>query len=396
MSGIAPAGARGRSIATARQVRRQGKRFAELYWRLRRPRPAEYAKAAAGIAVCRLVAAVMTSLAITLSGFLGAVVGNMNDPQWPTRKNLMDGWAIGVATVPAVVQLSRLIPAIILFSVILISIPRAHIWFFWIGLLGAVTLGYCQRYLPPFPQLAATADATRRIALSASWTQRHLAALVGNMQMLQAQQIQHESAQQQVTWVLLVYAGASLIILLLAYAFCRGAYVLTLRRGSLFPRRPRTYSSSGFYVTALSRRIMAMLVTAGLLLIDLWLLQYIHSSLPAAHYGAAFSGYNHFAAAGCALAAFGAALIVCIPRPRGYQRLWVMLLAAVTAYAVSTHIYLLHLPAWIPPAPRGFWVIVITYLLVTGFCFDLVAALLEWPFYIPLFARRATRPTMLR
>jgi hypothetical protein len=396
MSGIASAGVGGRSIATARQVRRRGKKFAELYWRLLRPRPAEYAKAAAGIAICRLVAAVMASLAITLCGFLGVVVGNMNDPHWPTRKNLVDGWAIGVAAVPAVVQLSRLIPAIVLFSAILISIPRAHIWFFRISLLGAMALGYCQRYLPTFPQLAATADATRKIALSASWTQRHLAALVGDMQVLQAQQTQHENAKQQVTWVLPVYVAASLIIFLLAYAFYRAAYVLTLRRGSLFPRRARIHSSSGFYVTALSRRIMAMLVTAGLLLIDLWLLQDIHSSLPAAHYGAAFSGYNHIAAVGCALAAFGAALMVCIPGPRGYRRLWVMLLVAVTAYPVTTHVYLLHLPAWIPPAPRGFWMIVITYLLVTGFCFDLVAALLEWPFYIPLFARRATRPTTLR
>ena len=141
---------------------------------------------------------------------------------------------------------------------------------------------------------------------------------------------------------------------------------------------------------------MAVPVTAGLLSADLWILQNIHSSLPAARYGATFFEYNHVAAIDWALAAsFGAALITCVPRPRGDRWLWIAFLVAITVYAVSIHVYLLHLPAWVPPAPQGFWMIVITYFIVTAFCFDLVAALLDWPIYIPLFARRTNRPIML-
>jgi hypothetical protein len=331
----------------------------------------------------------MASLAITLCGFLGAVLGNMSYPRWPTTKNLGDGWAISVAAVPAVVQLSRWVPAIVLFGVILTSVPRPNIWIFRLTILGGVALGYYQRYLPPFPQPAAIGDIVRRVTSAGSWAQSHLALLTGHMQV----------AQQQASWVVLVYIGISLVIALIIYILYRSAYVLTLRTGSFFPRRARSHNRSGFYVTSLSRRLMAVLVTAGLLSADLWILQNIHSSLPAARYGSFFE-YNHIAVIDWVLAAFGVALIIGAAlitwaRLRGDRWLWIAFLVAITVYAVSTNVYPLHLPAWIPPAPQGFWIIVITYFIVTAFCFDLVSALLDWPIYIPPFARRTNRPIML-
>jgi hypothetical protein len=389
MSATAPAGVSGQSQATVRAARRRGRRLAKLYWHLWRPRPRAYARAVARIAICRVTAAVMAGLAITLCGFVGTVLGNMSYPRWPTTRNLDDGWAVSVAVVPVVVQLSNWVPAIALFAVILTSIPRARIWIFRFTVLGGLALGFYQRHLPAFPQPAAVDAITRRVALAASWAQRHLIVLIGNMQALQAQ-----SAKQPADWVPLVYIGAALIIILIAHGFYRDAYNLTLRTGSFFPRRPRSHGRSPFYVMSLSRRLAAALVTAGLLSVDLWILQNIRASLPAVHYGVASFGYNQIAGIVWVIVALAAALMVCTPRPRGYLRLWIALLLGVTAYAASTHVHLLHLPAWIPPAPQGFWTIVIAYFIVTGFCFDLVGVLLDWPVYIPPFARIETLPSM--
>lgn len=389
MSGTAPAGVPERSPATVRAARRRDRRLAKLYWCLWRPRPGKYARAVAGITICRMIAAVMASLAITLCGFLGTVLGNMSYPRWPTTENLGDGWAISVAAAPAVVQLGRWVPAIVLFSVILISIPRPNIWIFRLTILGGLALGYYQRYLPPFPQPAAIGDIVRRVTSAGSWAQSHLALLTSRMQV----------AQQQASWVVLVYTGISLAIALIAYILYRSAYVLTVRTSSFFPRRPRSHDRSGFHVTSPSRRLVAALVTAGLLSADLWILQNIHSSLPAARYGAFFE-YNHIAVIDWALAAFGAALIIgaaliaWVPRFRGDRWLWIAFLVVITVNAVSTHVYLLYPPAWIP-SPQGFWMIVIIYFIVTAFCFNLVAALLDWPIYIPRFARRPARPIIL-
>ena len=383
MSKTAPAGVPERNPATVRAERRRDRRLAKLYWGLWRPRPGEYARAVAGIIICRVTAAVMASLAITLYAFLGIVLSNMSYPRWSTTKNIRDGWAISVAAVPAAVQLSRWVPAIVLFAVILICIPRANIWIFRLTILGGVALGFYQRYLPPFPQPAAMGDIVRRVTSAGGWAQSHLALLTSRMQV----------AQQQGSWAVLVYIGISLAIVLIAYILYRNAYVLTVRTGSFFPRRPRSHKRS-----SLSRRLMAVLVTAGLLSADLWILQNIHSSLPAARYGAFFE-YNHIAAIDWALAALGAALIIGAAlitwvRLRGDRWLWIAFLVAITFYAVSTHVYLLRLPAWIPPAPQSFWMIVITYFIVTAFCFDLVAALLDWPIYIPPFARRTNGPML--
>jgi hypothetical protein len=389
MSGTASAGVPERNPATVRAARRRDRRLAKLYWCLWRPRPGEYARAVAGITICRVTAAVMASLAITLYVFLGIVLGNMSYPRWSTTKNIGDGWAISVAAVPAVVQLSRWVPAIVLFSVILISIPRANIWIFRLTILGGVALGFYQWYLPPFPQPAAIGDIVRRVTSAGGWAQSHLALLTSRMQV----------AQQQGSWVVPVYIGISLAIVLFAFILYRSAYLLTARTGSSFPRRPRSHNGSGSYPTSLSRRLMAVLVTVALLSADLWILQNIHSSLPEARYGAFFED-NHIAAIDWALAALGAALIIgaalitWVLRPRGYRWIWIAFLVAMTVYAVSTHVYLLHLPAWIPPAPQGFWMIVIIYFIVTVFCFDLVAALLDWPIYIPAFARRTNEPML--
>ena len=387
MSETAPAGVLQRSPASVRAARRRGRRLARLYWHLWRPRSAAYARAVAGIVICRVIAAVMAGAAIILFVFLGAVLGNMSYPRWPTTRNIEDGWAISVAVVPVVVQLSNWVPAIALFAVILISIPRARIWIFRLTIPASLALGFFQRLLPAFPQPAAVDDITRRLDAAASWAQGHLVVLIGNMQ---AQQAQHTGSP--VDWVAPVYAGAALLILLTAYSLYRKAYNLTLRTGKFFPRRPRTHNRSPFYVISRSRRLAAALVTAGVLSADLWILQNIHAALPAVHYGVASFGYNQITAIDWAALALGAALITCTPSPRGYLRLWVALLLGVTAYAASTHVHVLHLPTWIPPAPHSFWTIAIAYFIVTGFCFDLVSVLLDWPIYIRPSARIARPP----
>jgi len=388
MSGTVTAGVSERGPAAVRVARRRNRRLAKLYWHLWRPRPGTYVWAVARIVICRVIAAVMASAAIILYGFLGTVLGNMSYPRWPTTINVEKGWAISVATVPAVVQLSSWVPAIALFSVILICIPRARIWIFRFTILASIALGFYQRHLPAFPQPAAIEDITRRVEPAASWAQSHLVSLIGSLQAVLA-----PPAKQQIGWVVPVYAIVSLMIVLIAHIFYRNAYILTLRTGNFFPRRPRSHNRSAFYAISPSRRLMAVLVTAGLLSVDLWILQNLHSSLPAMHYVTSF-GYSQLSAIDWAVAAFGAALIICSPRPRGHQRLWIVFLAGITVYAASTHAYLLHLPAWIPPAPQGFWTIVIAYFIATGFCFDLVSILLDWPIYIPPFARLAQPSAM--
>jgi len=365
-------------------------RLAKLHWHLWRPGPVTYVRAVSSIVICRVIAAVMAGVAITLYGFLGTVLGNMSYPRWPATRNIENGWAINVATVPAVVQLSSWVPAIVLFSVILVCIPRARIWIFRFAILASIALGFYQRHMPAFPQSAAIQDIARRVEQAASWAQSHLVSVMGSLQAVLA-----PPAKQQIGWVAPVYASVSLMVVLIAYIFYRSSYILTLRTGNFLPRRPRSHNRSAFYVMSLSRRIMAALVTAGLLLVDLWILQNLHSSLPAMHHGVTLFRYHQIAAIDWVIVAFGAALIICTPRPRGYQWIWMAFLAGITVYAASTHVYLSHLPAYIPPAPQGFWTIVIAWFIATVFCFELVSVLLDWPIYIPPFARSANSPATL-
>ena len=331
--------------------------------------------AVADVMVDRVIAAIATSLAITLYAFLGIVAGNLAYPRWPTVKSINDGRVISVAAAPAALQLSRWAPVFIVFSVILISIPYAHIWIFRLTMIGAIAFGYYERHLPPFPRSAVVVDITRRAAVLARWIQLHLASV--------------ESGIKPQPAVLIVATVAALIIAGIAYILYPEAYVLTVRTMSLVPRQSRRHSRSVFSRVSLTRRLLAVPVAAGLLSAALWLVQDIRSALPNARYQAFLSTHNQFSVTDWALVVLAAALVICTSPPRGYRRLLIALLIFSTAAELSAYVYLVRLPTWTPNTPESFWLFVITYFAVTGFGFELVTDLLDWPLRIPYFARRS-------
>jgi hypothetical protein len=358
--------------AAIRTRRRLRKSLARLYWRLERPRPRVYARAVADVMVDRVFAAIEASLAIILYAFLGIVAGNLAYPRWPTVKSIDDGQVISAAAAPAALQLSRWVPVFIVFGVTLVCIPRAHIWIFRLTMLGAVAFGYYQRHLPPLPRSAVVADITRRAAVLARWIQLHQASLESH--------IKPQSA------VLPVATVAALIIAGIAYILYHGAYIRIVRTASRVPRRPRSRNHSAFSRVSRARRLLAVLVTAALLSADLWLVQNLRSALPNARYQAFLSMHSQISATDWALAVLAAALVICTSPPRGYRRLLITLLIFITAAALSAYVYLVRLPTWTPNTPESFWLLVVIYFAVTGFGFELVTDLLDWPLRIPYFA----------
>ena len=375
MSGAAQVGVRDEGPVVIRARRRLRKSVARLYWRLERPRPRHYARAVAGVIVCRVIAAIEASLAITLYAFLGIVAGNVSYPLWPAMKSIDDGRAISLAAGPAALQLSRWVPVFMVFGVILICIPRAHLWIFRFTMLGAVAFGYYQRHLPPFPRSAVAVDITRRAAVLARWIQLHLASLASPV-------LAH-------TAVLIVATFAALIIADIAYFLYRRAYILTVRTMSFVPRRPRSHDRSAFSRVSLTRRLLAVPVVAALLSADLWIVQNIRSVLPNARYQAFLSTHNQISVTGWAVAVLAVAFVVCTSPPRGYRRLLVALLIFITVAALSAYVYLVRLPTWTPNTPDSFWLLVIAYFAMTGFGFELVTDMLDWPLCSPFFARRS-------
>ena len=335
---------------------RRRKSPAKLYWRLERPGPRKYARAVAHVIIYRAIAVAAASLAITLYAFLGVVAGNVSYPRWPAVRSI-DGQTISLAEAHATAELNHWMPVFIVIGLILVSIPRAHLWIFRITMLSGVALGYYQRRLPPFPRSAVAIDIIRRTASLTSSIPRHLA-------------------------VSTAAVGLLVAVAVVARILYRTAYILTVRTTSFIPRRPRSHNYSAFSRTRLTRRLAAVPVTAVLLSVSLWIVQNIRAPLPGARYGVQSSVTDWM------LATVVAALIICTSPPRGYRWPLIALWTAITVYALSPHVRLLRIPSWLPAASNSFWVLVITYFLVIGFGFDLVTALLDWPIRIPVFGRR--------
>jgi hypothetical protein len=362
-------------MAAIRSLLRRRKSPVKLYWRLERPGPSKYVRAMIGVILCRAAAAVAAILAIALFAFLGVVAGNMSYPRWPTIKSLENGQAISLAATPAAAELSRWVPVFTVFGLILVSIPRAHLWIFRLTMLSGVVLGYYQRRLPPFPQSTATTEITRRAALLTNWMQLHLASLVSRIKL-------HIP-------VPLVVAVVSLIVaVVMAYILYRSAYIVTVRTMSFVPRHQRSHNHSAFCNTSLARRLIAVPVAAGLLSLNLWILQHIRSLLTKAHYGVFLFGYSPISVIDLILLTLAVAVMICTPRPRGYRRLLVAIIVATTVYALSAHVHPLLLPTWTLTSANSFWILIVSFLFVTGFGFDLLTALLDWPIYVAFFARR--------
>lgn len=375
MSGAAEAGVSYESPGAFRARHRLRKRQARLYWRLERPRLPKYVRAVAGIVACRVLAAISASLAITLFAALGIAVGNLGYPRWPGIKSIEHSRVVSLAVVPVALQLSRWIPVLIVFGIILAAIPRPQLWIFRLTMLGALGFGYYQRHLPPVPSPAVTTYIMRKAAVSGRWINIHLP--------LYLNQVKPQS------YVPAILFGAALLIAVLAHGFYRDAYSLSVRTLRFFPRPPRNRSHSVFSRLSQARRLTAVPVAAGLLLADLWLLQSVRSSLPNARYQAFITTHSQMSAAGWVLLVLVGAFVVCTPGPRGYRRLLITLLLVLIAAALSGYVYLVRLPGSTPGAGHDFWLLVIIYLVVTGFGFDLLTAWLDWPLRIPLFARTA-------
>ncbi len=151
---------------------RRRKSPAKLYWRLERPGPRKYARAVAHVIIYRAVAVAAASIAITLYAFLGVVAGNVSYPRWPAVRSI-DGQTISLAEAHATAELNHWMPVFIVIGLILVSIPRAHLWIFRITMLSGVALGYYQRRLPPFPRSAVASGLSRSRARSASAPSRN-------------------------------------------------------------------------------------------------------------------------------------------------------------------------------------------------------------------------------
>jgi len=344
------------NAAALRSMLRRRKSPARLYWLLERPGFRVYARAVARLIAYRVVAAAAASLAITLCGFLGAAVGNLGYPRWAAVGKI-NGLMASLAVVHADRDLSRLLPGFIMLGLILVSIPRARRWIFRLITLIAAVLGYYQRHLPPFWRSAATTSISRGVLSLTRLMQRHLAA----------------PAQGDRALVLAVAILAAYI----AYGLYRIAYGLTAATMTFIPHRLKIRGTSGFFRVSVPRRLLAVPVTAALLAVSLWIVQGIRAPLPGAHSGMILLGYRQPSAWWLA-AAVGFALMICMPRPRGYPWLLVAVLVAVAAYASWPRVYLLRMPNWVPAAPHNFWLLLAAYLLVTGLGFGAVAAELGW------------------
>jgi hypothetical protein len=302
------------------------------------------------VIVYRVIAAVVASLAVALSVFLGVVASNIGYPRWPPLGRIQ-GRTISLADVHAVAELGRWVPIFIAFGLILVCIPRAHRFIFGLAFLSGAALGYYQRYLPPLPAPSGTAYATRQAA-----------SLAGR--------IPAES--------LIVSLALLAAVVVVAYILYRSAYSLTMRTVSFIPRRPINHYRSAFRSVSLTRRLVAAAVTSGLLSIELWIIENIRTSLPGVYYGISISGHSASSAIAWILATVVVALMICMPCPQGFKWLFYAVLIAIAAYAFVPHVHLLQLPNWLPAAHNSFWALIIAYILVTGFGFDLVSALLDW------------------
>jgi hypothetical protein len=349
-----------------------------LYWRLKKPKPRVYVRAVGKLLLYRVIAAAAVAVAIIVSALVGAVAANLNFPRWssllriqrhppsliaPHASKILSGWAasihgptIATAISHATAGLAPLVPAFLLLGLILVSIPRAHRWIFSMTLDGGLALGYYQRHLPRLPQSAVTEAITTRSASLSTQLTRHLptSSIV--------------SAQLPLA-----------VALILSFVLFRNAYVTTLRTVGFIPLRPVNHYRSTFTAVSVTRRLAAAVITAPLLVVDVWIVRNIRMSLPGIHPGTLIIKHGQLSATGWILAIVAATLIICMPRPHGSQWLLTAILEILTLYALLPHVNLIAVPSLLPFSPSSLWALILAYLVVTGFGFDLITGLLDWP-----------------
>jgi hypothetical protein len=338
-----------------RVIPRREKSTEKLYWRLNRPRARVYARAVRDLVIYRVAAAVAATVAITLAAFIGGVVGDIAYPRWPPMRSIR-GVTINLASVHEVAQIRHWGLAFVALGAIVAGIPRVHRWMFRVAVLGGASLGYYQHRLPPLPRSAAAVDIS-------GWTARLTYTITKTAS--------PSSIPVAVIPLVLVAVGAYV-----AYSY---AYRFAARTTELIPRRPVSHYYSSFRGVMVTRRLAAVPVAAAVLSVAAWVVELLRGALPGVQYAPALAGFGRPSTFDWAAAVAIVALVICAPHPQGQQWLLILLLFAITAYAFSPHVYLLRIPAWAPTSPAGFWVLAVTYVLVTNVGFDLVSALLDWP-----------------
>ena len=326
-----------------------------LYWRLQRPRAGVYAGRARRVLLYRVAAAAAAIIAVALWAFLGMVLGNIGNPRWPPVARIGIG-TINLAVIHAAAEFAPWMPVFIVLGVILAIIPRPSLWLYRLTVLGAGALGYYQRRLPPvhWPGLASTVT-ERTAALVARLSLRPPA-----------------STANAATVVLLAAIVA-------AYAGYRYSYGFAVRSTGVIPRRPVTHYRSTFAGLPVTSRLVAVPFAAAVLTAAVWIAEGIRAHLPGVRYEAYLFGYSHPSNFIWLVAALIVAWVVCVPHPNGFQWLFILLILGLTAYAFAPHVYLIRVPAGSSLAGQSFWGLVIAYLGVTGFGYNLVARLLDWP-----------------
>ena len=320
---------------------------AQLYRRLSRPSPVGYARAVLRLIIYRVAAVVAAGLSIALYAFLGSIAGYINNPRWPAIKSV-DVQKIRLAAVYATPEVSHWLPLYIVLGAIVVSIPHAHRWIFRLVVLGGAALGYYQRHLPPYPTSGLSVSITKRAVLLTNPIRAH---------------------------ILMAVAIAPLIAYLLYYL----AYILALRTTRIHNHRSNNVS--------LTRQALALLTTTTLLLINTWLARNIRTKFPGVHYIVSLKHITYLQTY-CLIATLIVTFVICMSRLRSHRLFLITLLIAITVWAISPQVDLLRMPTWIPKGSTSFWALIIAYLFVTGFGFDLISALFDWPIRLPSLAKR--------
>ena len=164
---------------------------------------------------------------------------------------------------------------------------------------------------------------------------------------------------------------------IVAYVLYRNAYDTVLRTVGFIPLRPVSHYRSTFTAVSVTRRLVAAVITTLLLAVDLWLVRNIRMSLPGMHYGAFLIKHGQLSAAGWMLAVVIATLIICMPRPSGSRWLLIVILGTLALYVSLPDVNLIRVPSLLPFSSSSLWALVLAYLFVTGFGFDLITALLD-------------------
>ena len=324
-----------------------------LYWRLKRPRGRVYAVAIIKIVLYRIIAGALAVAGFELLILAGAAAGNIGYPRWAAFKH-MNPRMVHAATVQALGEIGHVAPVALALGLPFVIIPRLPGLQAGITTWGAIAAGYFGRTIPPFHAPALSHDISSRFA-----------SLAVKIAQVAPVTTLHRAL---VPFVVALIAGSIL------HGFSSGLVKTTT---TLIPHRPASHHYTTFNAVSEPRRFAATILTAGLLTIDLWIAQNFRARLPAVTEVGSYY-WNHQLSLSLWIAMIVVvAIIICAPRPQGYQVILTLIVPAVAVYAFWPH-RIFPSPSGIPVAPFSFWILAVIYFVVTSIMFDGVTLLLDW------------------